>query len=197
MHYYNCKNDCGPAITCFFILILAILTFSPAYAQKSSGDTPPLRERLFFGGNFGLQFGTITDIELAPVVGLWVLPRLAVAAGPNYRFFKNPYSRTAIFGANGYVQYHFIKDINSILPAGIHMGFFLHVEDEILSLQTSFWKSQPDATDRFFVNTVLGGAGISQPMGMKSSLNLIFLWAVTENSYDIYGNPEVRISFIF
>ncbi len=179
------------------VLLFAFPAFPYLYCQKTSGETPPLKERLFFGGSFGLQFGTYTDIQLAPVAGLWILPRLAFAAGPNYRFYKDPFNRTDIYGGNAYLQYHFIKDLNSILPAGLHMGFFLHAEDELLSLKNSFWKVQPDATGRFLVNTILAGGGISQPMGRRSSINLMFLWPVTTVSYDIYGNPEVRVSLIF
>lgn len=197
MDRHNYKYDYFLVRTSIFLLLFLFLAFSSLSAQKTSGDTPPLRERLFFGGSFGLQFGTYTDIQLAPVAGLWILPRIAVAAGPNYRFYKDPFSRTDIYGGNAYLQYHFIKDINSLLQAGVHLGFFLHAEDELLSLTNSFWKLQPDATGRFFVNTILAGGGISQPMGRRSSINLMFLWPVTAVQYEIYGNPEVRISFIF
>jgi hypothetical protein len=178
-------------------LVAAFVSFSSSFGQKRGKDTPPLKERLFFGGNFGLQFGTITDIQLSPVVGVWLLPRLAVAAGPDFRFYKDPDNRTNIFGGSTYLQYHFIKDLNSILAAGIHLGFFLHIEDELLSLESSFWKDPPYTSDRFYVNTLLAGGGISQPMGIRSSLDIMFLWALNEPSYGIYGNPEVRISLIF
>ena len=68
------------------ILLIICVTASGLYAQRSRPEPPPLKERLFYGGSFGLQFGSITDIQIAPVIGIWVLPRLAVAAGPNYRF---------------------------------------------------------------------------------------------------------------
>ncbi len=64
-----------------------------AFGQKSIEDTPPLKERLFYGGNFGLQFGSITDIQVSPVVGIWLLPRLNVAVGPNYRYYRDIFSQ--------------------------------------------------------------------------------------------------------
>jgi hypothetical protein len=181
----------------FLIMLYAFLTVSPLYAQQSRNDSPPLRERLFFGGSFGLQFGSITDIQVSPVVGIWVLPRLAVAIGPDYRFYKDPNSRTDIYGGSGYVQFVFIQDLNSLIPLGLHLGFFLHAEDELLSLQSSFWKNPPYVNDRFFVNTVLAGGGISQHMGRRSSINLMVLWALNEPVYGIYSTPEIRVSFIF
>src|SRR5674476_322179 len=116
-----------PLRTILLINILVFISFSIIsgqnareeqfpYDKKATKDTPPFRERLFFGGNFGLQFGTITDIQVSPVVGLWVLPRLAVAVGPDYRFYKDRYDRTSIYGGKCYMQFVVIKDINSFLP---------------------------------------------------------------------------------
>ena len=102
-----------------FTVLFLFASTSIISGQKSREEPPPFKERLFFGGNFGLQFGTITDIQVSPVVGLWVLPRLAVAVGPDYRFYKYRYDRTNIYGGKGYVQFVVIKDINSFLPIGL------------------------------------------------------------------------------
>jgi hypothetical protein len=179
------------------ILLLIILSSAAAFAQKIREEAPPLKERLFYGGSFGLQFGTITDIEVSPVVGIWVLPRLAVAAGPNYRYYKDPFGRTDIYGGRLYTEFVFIQDLNSIIPLGLNFGFFLHAEDELLSLESEFWKDPPFSGNRFFVNTGLAGIGMRQPMGRRSSMNLMVLWALNQPVYNLYGTPEVRISFIF
>src|SRR5664280_805763 len=110
------------------------------YDQKSENGTPALKERLFFGGNMGLMFGTITDIQISPVVGYWLLPRIAIAAGPTYRFYKstdyyNDVSKTSIYGGKAYAQLVVIQDISSLIPMGSHTGIFLHIEDELLSLK--------------------------------------------------------------
>lgn len=159
-------------------------------------EKPPLKERLFYGGNFGLQFGTITDIQVSPVVGLWVLPRLAFAVGPDYRYYKDPYDETNIYGGKGYLQFVVIKDISTIIPGVSHTGIFLHVEDELLSLESSFFKGD-SFSGRFFTNALLAGAGISQPIGKRSSLNIMLLWALYNPDYGLYNNPEMRISFNF
>jgi hypothetical protein len=178
-----------------FIILLVLTSFSIISGQKSREEPPPLRERIFFGGNFGLQFGTITDIQVSPVVGLWVLPRIAVAVGPDYRFYKYKYDQTNIYGGKGYLQYVVIQDISSIIPIEIHTGVFLHFENELLSLQSSFWKTTPITTERFYVNTVLAGGGISQQLGKRSSMNFMVLWTLNDSGYGVYSNPEIRISF--
>jgi len=183
------------ARTTLLLLFILIISFSSVYAQNPRNETPPLRERMFYGGSLGLQFGTITDIDISPIVGLWLLPRLAVAVGPKYRFYKYHDIRTDIYGGRVYSQFVVIQDFNNIVPLGVNVGIFLHAEDELLSLQSKYWKTQ-DASGRFFVNTVLVGGGISQPMGVRSSLNLMILWPL-DDYYNIYGSPEIRVSVIF
>lgn len=165
--------------------------------QQIRKDNPPIKERLFYGGSFGLQFGTITDIEFSPIIGIWVLPRIAVAAGPDFRYFKDPWGRTTIYGGKSYVELIFLQDLDNIIPLGLHLGMFLHLEDEALSLESSFFKTTPYDSKRFMINTILGGGGIRQQIGQRSSLNLTFLWALNDSGYDIYGNPEIRVSFMF
>jgi len=181
----------------FFTILLLFASVSIISGQKSKEKPPPFRERLFFGGNFGLQLGTITDIQVSPVIGLWILPRLAVAVGPNYRFYKYYHERTNIFGGKSYLQFVVIKDISSIIPVGVNIGVFLHVEDELLSLESSYWKNPPITSDRFYINTILAGGGISQQIGRRSSLNIMVLWALNDSDYGVYSNPEIRVSFNF
>jgi hypothetical protein len=183
-------------ISTIFICIV-ITSMSVISGQNTKEQAPPIRERIFFGGSMGLQFGTVTDIQVMPMIGLWVLPRVAVAVGPNYRYYKDPYNQTALYGGNAYVQYALVRDIGSVVPLGIHIGIFLHLEDELLSLESAFWDPSNPAGGRFAVNTVLAGAGISQPLGSRSSINLMFLWALNDSGFGLYSNPEIRVSFSF
>ena len=178
------------------ILFLLCIVHS-ALSQRNKEEPPPLRERLFFGGSFGLQFGTITDIEFSPVAGFWLLPRLAFAAGPNFRYYKFLDSKTNIYGGKGYLQLVVVQNISNILPIGGNIGIFLHLENEFLSLESSFWKNPPYVSERFYVNTVLTGPGISQQIGRRSSMNFAVLWALNDSRYSVYSNPEIRIIFHF
>jgi hypothetical protein len=179
------------------ISFLVLISSMPVQSQNVRKEVPPLRERLFYGGSIGLQFGNITDIQLSPVIGLWVLPRLTVAAGPDYRFYKDPYVRTDIFGGSIYTQFFFIQDLDNLLKLGMHYRFFVMAEDELLSLKTSSWKYPPYSSDRFFINTPMAGGGISQPLGQRSSIDLMILWPLQMPDYDIYSNPEIRVNIIF
>ena len=185
-----------------FLLILAAgLACLPAGAQDRRNDTresrPPLSERIFLGGSFGLQFGTITNIELSPVAGVWVLPRLALAAGPSWQYYKDPVGKTSIYGGRGYARFMLIRDFNQLIPVGVNFGLFTHAEYEALSLENDFWSLTPSSDSRLWQHNVLVGLGLSQPLGMRSSLNIYFLWVVTESDFQLYNNPEVRIDFLF
>jgi hypothetical protein len=193
-HYLR-RDRCSFRIIIFaaFLLLAEVNIVS---GQQVKEEKPPLRERMFFGGSLGLQFGTYTDIQITPIVGLWVRPRLAIAAGPNYRFYKDPYYSTSIYGLNSYIQFVPLKDLNNLVPVGIHMGIFLHLEDELMSLESAVW-DQSNPNTRFTINTVLAGFGISQQMGQRSSINIMFLWALNNSVYGLYSNPEIRLSFSF
>jgi hypothetical protein len=171
-------------------------SFTIIYGQNKKEEKPPLRERIFFGGGFGLQFGTITDIEVSPVIGLWVLPRVAIAGGPSYRFYKDPFFLTSIYGGNAYAQFMIVRDINNFIPIGLHTGIFAQLEDELLSLESSVW-APGNTSKRFAANTVLAGGGISQMLGARASLNLAFLWPLNNSTFGLYSNPEIRLSFNF
>lgn len=187
----RCYNKIAILTICFLFAALSIIS-----GQNRREEKPPLRERLFFGGSLGLQFGSITQIQVTPIVGLWVLPRVAIALGPNYQYYKDPYFHTTLYGGNGYLEFVPLRDLNNVIPIGIHTGILLHLEDELLSLESAVWNPQnPD--NRFIVNTVLGGLGISQQLGVRSSMNLLFLWALNDSGYGLYNNPVIRLSFSF
>ncbi len=185
-----------PALILFFIIAASAAGQIPATDNKAE-EKPPVSQRLFFGGSFGLQFGTVTNIEVAPLAGIWLLPRLAVGAGPSFQYYKDPYGRTSIFGGRAMVQITLVQDLNNIIPLGMNTGIFVNGEYEALSLQRAFFTSSPEAEGRFFHGTFLAGAGISQPTGKRSSMNIVFLWSVTGNDYGIYDTPEIRVEFFF
>jgi len=199
-----CKSRTALLINLFVFISISNISGQDAkedqfpFDQKDKKETPSFKDRLFFGGSIGLQFGTITDIQISPIIGYLLLPRIAVAVGPTYRYYKYQNDETAMYGGKGYIQIAVIQDFSSVMPLGGHTGVFLHLEDELLSLKSSFWKyPEPYTSDRFYLNTVLAGGGISQRLGRRSSLNFMVLWPLNDSQYDIYSKPEIRISFNF
>ena len=184
-------------ITLIFLLLFSANIFVSGQNVRKQ-EKPPISERLFFGGSFGLQFGTITYIDISPTVGLWVLPRVAIAAGPSYIYYKNKIfnEETSILGGSFYTQYLLVENLSNVLPLGLNTGIFLHLEDELLSLESRYWRD-PNASGRFVANNVLFGGGIRQQMGQRSFLNLTALWTIHDSGYSIHSSPQIRVSFSF
>jgi len=175
------------------LMMFAIFNLS---GQSDRGAAPPLRERLFFGGDMGLQFGTITNIQLSPTIGLWLTPRLSIAGGPTYQYYKDPSFSTDLWGPRAYSQFMIIKDINNIIPIGMGMGIGTHIEYEGLSLEKSVFVDENE-TGRMYVSSLLAGFTVNQSLGRRSFMSITVLWALTDNQYQVYSNPEIRIGFMF
>jgi len=167
------------------------------FGTRVPEQKPPVRQRLFFGGSFGLQFGTVTNIEVSPLVGIWLLPRVAVGAGPSFQFYDDPYGSTTIYGGRVMFQFNIIQDLNNLIPLGLNTGIFAHGEYEALSLERAFFTTTPESSGRLYYGSFLIGGGISQPTGKRSSMNITFLWNLSDNIYGLYDNPEIRIEFYF
>jgi len=188
---------CRKVRNALFLAILLTGSCGLSSGQDRTRDIPPLKDRLFYGGNFSLQFGTFTDIEVSPVIGLWVLPRVAVAVGPDFQYYKVFSTSTVIYGGKSYIEVLFLQDLDNVIPLGIHLGLFLHGEYEALSLESAAFQTPPYDSGRFMTHTFLAGGGIRQQIGKRSSLNFTFLWTLNDPGYNIYGNPEIRVSFMF
>lgn len=182
------------------ILSIVFLFIYPPVSGQEPGNpgsaAPPLGQRLFYGGNFGLQLGTYTYVEVSPIVGIWLLPRVGVAAGPTYKYLKDPLGNTDVFGGKTFTRLVLIQDINNIVPIGVGLSIYLQAEYERLSYKADFFYTNPES-NRINNSAILGGFGFSQHLGPRSSLNISFLWVMNETELDIYDNPEIKVGITF
>ena len=190
-------NRIKRSLSVILVLSMGMAAAGQGAGERGPSERPSFSQRLFFGGSFGLQLGTITNIDLAPIAGVWLLPRVAAGAGPSFQYYKDPYGATVIYGGRALIQLTLIQDLNNILPLGLNLGIFATGEYEGLSLEKEFFSSTPASDGRLYYDSFLVGAGLSQPTGMRSSLNITFLWCITGNDYGIYNSPEIRFEFYF
>lgn len=185
----------------FYVLLLIIALFicnTGIYAQnrKTEEKLSP-KDRIFFGGNIGLQIGTITQIEIAPLVGYRITPRLAAGLGIKYEYYKeNTYFanfETHIYGGRIFSNYLFIKDLNNVIPLGFNGGLFVQGEYEALNLETRIFDvlNEYPGQDRFWLHSVLVGGGLRIPAGERASINL------NESANTPYSNPIIRFGVYF
>lgn len=186
------------------LLIVVLLSFSFTYAQWNEDEEETNKGKFFLSPDFGLQLGTLTRIEVSPSVGYYPLDRLALGIGARYEFYKNNFDgasipQTHIYGGKVFSRFILIKNIDNIIPLNMYTSIFLHAENELLSLESRYFK-WPDypPEGRFFLNTVLAGAGFLQPSGLRSAFTFMVLWDLTNNSLrSPYPNPVMRIGFQF
>jgi len=187
----------------FVLTLCAIYVLTTTAQQKYS-----FRDRLFFGGNFGLAIGSYTDIEVAPHVGYYITPRWAAGFGITYEYYNNKYHfldrytgqterfETHIWGGRLFTNYVIVNNVNDFIPLGFNFRIFAHVEYEALSYEKKFFKY--DATGRELQHSILVGGGLRFPTGKRSSMNLTILWNLNSNLNDFYGNgPIIRMGYNF
>ncbi len=185
------------------IAIILLLVLSGSMLRAQWEEKPSLRERIFFGGNLGLQFGTVTNIEISPLAGIYLTPRLAVGPGIKYEYFKSNYPgyvpyETHIYGGTLFARYMVIKNLSEAVGLGLNFGLFGHAEYEILSLESKYFEvGNPYAEGRFNLHSVLVGGGIFQPIGRRSGFLIMILWNLNETASSPYSNPIFRIGFNF
>jgi len=184
--------------------MLLLLLIPVSNAQRQKEEPPSFKDRIFFGGNFGLSFGNTTSIIISPIAGYRLTPRLSSGIGLRYEYFKSNYPGyvpydTHIFGGSLFSRYMVIKNLSeSIGLGGLNSGIFLQGEYEMLSLESQYFDlANPVPGSRFNLHSVLIGGGIYQPIGGRSAFLLTVLWNLNESYHSIYANPIIRIGFNF
>jgi hypothetical protein len=182
--------------------LLILLLSTAGYSQRE--EPPSIRDRIFFGGNFGLSFGNTTSIIISPLAGYHVTPRLSAGLGIRYEYFKSNYPGfvpydTHIFGGSVFSRYMIIKNVSEAIGlGGMNSGIFLQGEYEMLSLESQYFDlANPSPDARFNLHSVLIGGGLYQPIGARSGFLLTVLWNLNESYNSIYANPIIRIGFNF
>ncbi|MFC4871349.1 hypothetical protein [Negadavirga shengliensis] len=186
------KNPFPPAFLLSLFLIAAGL--NDLYAQREIylEDHPPLKERMYFGGNLSLQFGTLTFIDVSPLAGVMVTEKYSAGVGATYQYFNNRFYRNAaahVYGGRIFNRYN-------VLPR-----IFAHAEYEVLNVEVA--NEVPNSSEVIFtrdwVPGLLMGAGYFTPFGNRGGMNFMLLYNLTyDNLRSPYNEPYViRVGFVF
>lgn len=151
-----------------------------------------LKDRIFFGGGFGVQFGTVTNVQLSPLVGVRITPKFMTGIGASYIFLKDTRVdyQTSIYGGSVFARHVIFRNI------------FAHAEFESLNFetysisQTTSGKFRIDE-GRQWVDSYYVGLGITQMLGERAAANFMILWNLNESQYSPYDNPLIRLDFTF
>lgn len=170
----------------FFLLHLLVYAQSGNIRQTESGRPKRFeKERVFVGGNVGLQFGTATFLDVSPLVGYRITDRFQAGVGCTYQYFRYRAPayvfETNVYGARVFSRYFFVEN------------FFAHSEYEVLNLEAfDIFPSQ-----RVNVGSLLAGGGYIQRWGRNSGVMIMILYNFTESYYTPYQNPIIRVGMMF
>ncbi len=182
---------------------ICILVLFTAIGMRASGQETQemtLRDRVYFGGDFSLMFGTVTFIEVSPLVGYRITPRLSSGVGMTYQYYREKlYSdaiiKSHIYGGRVFSKYTLLKDLNDFIPLGVHAGLLGYCEYEFLNLESFF--SPMHQSGRFWLHSFYVGGGLELPIGRRSRMSLLVLFNINDTGESPYSNPVVRIGIIF
>lgn len=160
--------------------ILIIFLFISVFGWAQSSDTTGpesgyFKDRVFTGGNVGLQFGTFTFIDVSPLIGYRFTKKIHGGTGITYRYFSDNLNKfsTSIYGGSVFTRYYILDNL------------FAHGEYEILNGEWLYGK-------RFNVTSIFAGGGYSQNLGGRVVANILILWNLNESIYSPYRNPVFR-----
>jgi hypothetical protein len=197
MNRISCKRIVLP--------LIFILSFNFSYGQLKHSDKT-LKEKIFFGGSLGLTIGTVTQIDIVPVAGIWIFPQWSMGVSGRYSYYSykamtiglpnEPY-RTHIWGGSVFTQILPIADFSEVTPIKLHGGILFHAEYERLFVDRGLVNPfDTNATGKTWIELYLLGVGYRQKLGEKAALNIMLLWEVSNNRYSPYPqNPMLRINF--
>lgn len=183
----------------FIIIVLFNLITASIFAQTAedpSVNDLQFKQRLVYGGGFGLQFGYVTLLDISPTIGYRLTNQLTLGTGISYKYnrMKNYtqdlttgqwYDYTSnIYGGNIWSRYYILRNI------------FAHAEIEQLQIDykyTSVNSSIPTKVKNSVgVNSVLVGGGFRQPVGERVFFNILILFNLNESEFTPYSNPIIR-----
>ena len=192
-----------------FIFTISLVLFSglgsKVFSQYGRDEEDELPGRFFISPDFGLVFGTLTRIEFSPSFGYHVTPRLIAGAGGRFEYYreKNYYThqteiQTNIYGFRLFSRLIVLKSIDDFIPINIPLSIFAHAEYESLSLEEQYFRiGSAGSGQRFWLDSVLAGGGISQRSGQRTFFNIMVLWDLTNTSSSPYINPIIKFGLQF
>ncbi len=149
-------------------------------AQQAQRQPSPV----FFGGSFGLTFGSYFSLRVMPLVGYRVNPQLSVGAKVGYEYFRDKHNNFTItshnYGGSVFTQFRIVPQL------------YVHGEFAYINYDEYFIRN---SHDRDWVPFLLLGAGFRQKVGRTSWAFVEVLFDVLQSNKSPYDAWDPRISF--
>ena len=153
------------------------------------GEEAPqeLIDRMFWGGSFGLQFGTYTNISLLPVVGYRATETFWLGIGGVYHYRSFRGERMHNYGGRVFAQQQVFEN------------FLIHGEFEQLSVELPLMNYNTGVYEfsRRFIGIPMAGVGYRQRIGERGAADILLLYNFNNSYASPYSNPVIRAGFSF
>ena len=205
-----------------YILILSlIIIFSQLSLPSSGQESQAAKKKEFWnnvsvGGNFGLQFGTLTAIDVSPEIMVRVVDQLHLGVGFSYDYLQTKDYfwddsnqkwldfKANVYGGRFFARYYLRSLFNNFLG-----NFFAHAEYEYLYYTRPFTQDPSGTiidpygytyrrgTDVMDISSLFVGIGYEQPISQRFFIDLLILYNLNETYDSPYSNPLFRLGFGF
>ncbi|MBO7652371.1 MAG: hypothetical protein J6S84_06655 [Bacteroidales bacterium] len=178
------------------LLMLSALGLDAQYLETDPPSSPV--QRIFWGGDLNMAFGTVTQISLSPQVGYRITNRLSAGVGIDYLFlYSEEYNfKGSIFGGNVFASFTVIKSLGDLIPFfGTDMGILIYGQFSYTNMG-EFYTTLSGEEPMWIASPMLG-LGFQIPIGQRSYMLLTIMYNFDESMYSIYSNPVVKISYQF
>lgn len=160
----------------------------PQVEQQEPEEQLRFVDRLYFGGSFGLQFGSYTSISLLPTLSYAITPKYYLGVGAVYHFNSSSYGSFHHYGGRVFNQLEMFSVGDGAVLA--------HAELEILSVESEL-RFVNGQSDRSGITMPMIGLGYRQRISEKGSLDLLVLYNTNDEPNNPYSNPVIRLGFNF
>jgi hypothetical protein len=186
------KKSFRTSIILLFWVVFLCCSFIPKFSLAQGSDENSIfkndfKSRLYFGGGFGLQFGSVTLVEISPLVGYKLTPKWSFGISPTYKYYKykdyysgNSYLATNVWGGSVFSRYDIFQNI------------FAHIEYESLFYNTKVSGGLSEMQQYY---SFLVGGGYQQQITGNSGMYLLVLWNLNDTPDSPYNNPIIRVGF--
>ncbi len=156
--------------------------------QPQENKKPPKQKssflkKVFIGGGFGAGFGSYTFINIAPVIGYRITPKLSAGLRLMYQYTTFDYFDLQSNKTKKYKGNDFGVGVYSRLR--VFGPVFLQAEYERLSYDALYLDGSGERTN---FNSFMAGGGIAQSVGGKVG---VFLTVLYNFSYDGFDQSNV------
>jgi len=147
--------------------------------QNVGREKSGFMDKVFFGGGLGAGFGDITFVNVSPMIGYRVSPKLTTGVRLMYQYTTFQYYNFATqenetYNGNDY-------SIAGFATYSLFGPVFIQGEYEHLNYEGLYM----DGTSaRTTFNSMMAGAGISQPVGRKAGIFMVLLYNFSYQNYD-------------